>query len=178
MKLRSLLFIVGMCCFFGASNLYSQYYDATEIRDDCQDPAHHLVIEGCKLYDEILTAFNSADAKKYAAVNHYPHVRIAGESVKVWHTQDEYMIDTPNEKLQNLASSEKYTGWVKSRWEWRKLIQYTDQKMHWVVGFSRLDDQDNVIATMETFHVITKEDGRWGLKARSSYAGVSMGAAY
>lgn len=148
------------------------------VRDDCASPSKQPLTVGCKLLDEFMDAFNKADPVAFAAPINYPHIRIAGPKVVVWNTAEEYIRDNPRESMVAKDTDTKFKGWKTSRWDWRRLIQYSDQTMHFTVSFGRLDGAGNVIATFESLYILTNKDGRWGIQARSSFAGIANGGAY
>jgi hypothetical protein len=141
--------------------------------DDCAGTtASALLAEGCRSLDAFMSAFNSRDSAKWAQTLNYPHVRIAGGDVMVWQTPEDY---ARTNDLEKLAAS----GWHHSKWDWRHLVQSSDDKLHFTVQFSRYDDQDRRLVSYESFYIVTRKDGHWGVQARSSYAGVKVpGAAF
>ena len=136
--------------------------------DDCAGAATSaLLAEGCQSLDAFMAAFNSRDSLKWAQTLNYPHVRIAGGEVLVWQTPEEY---ARTNDLEKLAAS----GWHHSKWDWRHLVQSSDDKLHFTVQFSRYDDQDRRLASYESLYILTRKDGHWGVQARSSYAGTKV----
>ncbi len=114
--------------------------------------------------DEFMEAFNARDPKAWAATLNYPHVRIAGDAVRVWETEQEYA-----DYMDFDAFAERF-GWDHSAWDSRKIVQSSDGKVHVAVQFSRYDAGDKKIATYESFYIVTDKDGHWGTQGRSSFA--------
>lgn len=135
--------------------------------DDCArtDPAP-LLARGCAALDEFLAAFNSRDGAAWAATLHYPHVRLAGGEVLVWATPDEY---ARSNDVRDLARA----GWSHSRWDWRRMVQASEDKLHFLVQFTRYGEGERRIGSYESLYVLTLRDGHWGVQARSSFAGVA-----
>jgi len=131
-----------------------------------------------KLLDACFEAFNSADADKRAGLNNYPHVRITGATVKIWHTREEYARDTSRAKLLSKGKTTSFKGWETTVWLTRNLIQRSEETMHFAVTFTRQDAQGQEIAIFEALWILTKDNGRWGVQARSSFAGIADGGAY
>ena len=50
------------------------------------------------------------------------------------------------------------------------VLQDSATKVHIQVRFSRFDADDALIATYDSLYVIVLIDGRWGVRARSSFA--------
>ena len=61
-------------------------------------------------------------------------------------------------------------GWHHSAWEHRNIVQASDSKVHVDTKFVRYKADGSVIGTYESLYIVTKENGRWGVKMRSSYA--------
>lgn len=126
-----------------------------------------LLEEGVSCLREFLETFNSRDALTWARTLHYPHVRIANNKVQVWDTPEEYADANAPTQLENSS------GWSHSAWTKLELVQSDEQKMHFITYFDRYDAQGNVILTSESLYILTRENGRWGTKARSSYVGIA-----
>jgi hypothetical protein len=156
---------------------------APELRsmpDSCTDidPGDTDLLAACELLDRAVAAFNGAEAETRAGLNHYPHVRITGPKVTAWATPEDYARDTSREKLLRKGESTEFKGWTSTEWTSRLLIQRSEETMHFAVTFSRLDDTAVPLAVFESFWVLTKKDGRWGIQARSSFAGIADRGAY
>lgn len=148
------------------------------VRDDCASPKQAPLTDGCKLLDAFLVAFNEADPVAFAAANHYPHIRVTGPKVVIWNSPEEYARDNPKESMIAKDTDTKFKGWKTSKWDWRRLVQYSDTTMHFTVAFSRLDGQGKTLATFESLYVLTRKNETWGIQARSSFAGIANGGAY
>lgn len=121
---------------------------------------------GIQALDDFLTTFNSGDPMAWAATLNYPHVRLAGGKVQVWNTPEEYARDNDLNQLKNKS------GWGYSVWDWRKVVQAQDDKIHIAVSFTRYTPEHKKIVTYESFYIVTLVDGHWGTQSRSSFAGV------
>jgi hypothetical protein len=62
------------------------------------------------------------------------------------------------------------SGWHHSQWERRKIIHATPEKIHVDTKFTRFRADGSVLGSYESLYILTKEDGRWGVKMRSSFA--------
>lgn len=179
--LKSVKIATALILCFGLNTVAAQTNVGPEQfprQDDCKDATATPLKEGCKLLDDWLTYFVDNDAEAFANVNHYPHVRITNAGIKIWNTRDEYFKDNTAEILASKDKSDQYPGWVTSRWNKRQLIQYDNSQMHFAVEFTRFDKDDKPISILRSFYILTNRDGRWGIQARSSFAGVSNKAAY
>lgn len=61
-------------------------------------------------------------------------------------------------------------GWHHSKWEHRNIIQASDTKVHVDTQFSRYKADGTKLGVYELLYIVTRENGRWGIKLRSSYA--------
>ncbi|MCH7958537.1 MAG: hypothetical protein IID08_00305 [Candidatus Hydrogenedentes bacterium] len=114
--------------------------------------------------DEFMEAFNARDPVAWAATLNYPHVRIAGGSLRVWETEAEFA-----EYMDFDAFAVRF-GWDHSAWDLREIVQSGKDKVHVAVRFSRYNADNEKIATYDSLYIVTRMDGHWGTQARSSYA--------
>ncbi len=121
---------------------------------------------GCKVLDEYLEAFNSGDVHRWCGILHYPHVRIAGDVVRVWETREAFARDNDMSRLV------KRINWGYNQWDWRNLVQFGPGKMHFTLQISRYTVNDVFISSFESLYIITRIGERWGVQGRSSYGGV------
>ncbi|BAR54423.1 hypothetical protein ACVIWV_001006 [Bradyrhizobium diazoefficiens] len=162
MKFRRLLALAGV--FFGMSTVALAQ---TQADDECLNPGNdELLKQGCSYLDEFMKAFNSRDAEAWAKTVHYPHIRIAAGQVQIWNTPEEYAQSNDAKQLAQAST------WARSAWTYRKLVQESDDKLHFITRFTRYDANDKPILSADSFYVIVKKDGRWGALVRSSYVGI------
>jgi hypothetical protein len=122
--------------------------------------------EALRVLEDFMVAFNNQDFEEMAAAYHYPHVRIGGGRVSVWETAEEVIAPGPRAELQR---SLKATGWRRSAWDSREVLQSSADKVHVLVRFTRYREDDSIIGTYDSLWIVTKRDGRWGVQARSSF---------
>ena len=61
------------------------------------------------------------------------------------------------------------TAW----WTRRRIVHISDSKAHVLdTEFTRYRKDGAVISKIESLYIVTREDGRWGIKMRSSFDGV------
>lgn len=116
--------------------------------------------------DEFLSHFNNQDFKAVAETFHYPHVRIARGKVFVWNSPKDFLDARTAEAIVRHL---KVTGWHHTKWDTREVIQKGSNKIHIAVQFTRYREDGSVIGTYDSFYIVTKKDGRWGIQARSSF---------
>ncbi|MCZ6643704.1 MAG: hypothetical protein O7F71_19180 [Gammaproteobacteria bacterium] len=117
-----------------------------------------------QVMEDFLSAFNSRDEQAWADTLHFPHVRLASGRVRVYSTSADFVAATD---LDGFAES---SGWDHSVWDNLEVVQVSAQKVHIAVTFSRFTAAGDKLASYPSFYVIEKLDGRWGVRARSSFA--------
>jgi len=125
------------------------------------DPA--LEAAAMKLLDEYMAAWNSKDLAAWERTFHFPHYRLASGKMAVLERpgqQDESRL------WQTMASS----GWHHSKWDRRQIVHASADKIHVDTKFTRYCADGSSIGSYESLYILTKEDGRWGVKLRSSFA--------
>ncbi|HVS14757.1 MAG TPA: hypothetical protein VMV46_12585 [Thermoanaerobaculia bacterium] len=113
--------------------------------------------------DAFMAAFNAMDVEAWEATFHFPHYRLAGGDMRVLETAG----------LQDGADLERRlraTGWHHSAWERREIVHLSPEKAHVDTRFVRYRADGSVLAAFDSLYVLTREDGRWGVKLRSSFA--------
>jgi hypothetical protein len=125
------------------------------------DPA--LESAAMKLLDEYMAAWNSKDVTAWERTFHFPHYRLASDMMTVLERagqQDEARL------WQRMAAS----GWHHSEWDRRRIVHASADKIHVDTKFTRYRTDGSSIGSYESLYILTKEDGRWGVKLRSSFA--------
>lgn len=137
------------------------------LKDTCSEsPMSEFAAIGCKVLDEYLEAFNSGDARRWASVLHFPHVRIAGDMIRVWNDAESFAKDN------DMSLLAKKIDWGYNKWDWRHMVQCGPGKIHMALQLSRYTVNDALISSFESLYIITRVGGRWGVQGRSSYGGV------
>lgn len=90
---------------------------------------------------------------------HFPSIRLASNKLAILDkiAPDTFARDTLKE-------------WHHSAWERRDVIHAGDDKVHFDTRFTRYRADGSVIGHYDLIYVITRENGRWGVKIRSSFA--------
>ena len=114
--------------------------------------------------EEYMTAFNARDPVAWAATLNYPHLRIASGELQVWKTEEDFAGGMDFD-----AFAERF-GWDHSGWDEIEAIQVAENGANVALTFSRYNADDEVISTFNTLYLVTNENGRWGIRARSSFA--------
>jgi PAS domain-containing protein len=113
--------------------------------------------------DDYMAAFNNLDIAAWERTFHFPHYRLAGGTMRVLEAAGEQ--DGAQLRQRLLAA-----GWHHSAWERREIVHLSQDKAHVDTRFVRYRADGSVLATFDSLYVLTREDGRWGVKLRSSFA--------
>jgi len=143
--------------FLSSFTIKSQNYNGSHNID----PA--VKAEVFKVLDDYMSSFNARDLKAHYATYHFPHYRLASGKITVLEKSDL----TNNDKFLDKFIQ---GGWHHSAWEHRNIVQASKDKVYADTKFLRYRADGTVIGTYESLYIVTKEDGRWGVKFRSSYS--------
>jgi hypothetical protein len=116
-----------------------------------------------EVLDVFIAAFNARDIRAFEKTHHFPHYRIASGRVSVIE-----MAGTRPDHFERFASATP--GWDHSAWEKREVIHSGPSKVHVDTRFVRYRADGSVLARFDSLYILTKQDGRWGVTARSSFA--------
>jgi len=114
--------------------------------------------------DDFMTSFSGRDPVGHAETYHFPHFRLAGGVMRSWPTAEDAIRDH-----EALFKTLPATGWYKSVWLDRQIITLSDTKVHVNTRFQRLRADGSEIGAYNSLYVLIKQDGRWGIKMRSSF---------
>ena len=116
--------------------------------------------------ESFFNAFNAHDGQAYLKTIHFPHIRInAKGNVTISKDVSEY---TPLETVLNYLA--KNEGWHHSTLDKVELIDASEEKVHFKIQFSRYQADGTKYAVHNSLWIISKQDGKWGVLARSSFA--------
>ncbi len=111
--------------------------------------------------DRWMAALNVHDADAMDQEMHFPHVRLAADSL--------YFYEAPGSNPMNIFTTLiKDSGWHHSIWIKRVPVQASDTKVHIAVSYTRFAQDGSVIGTYESLYVMTLKDGAWKTQIRSS----------
>jgi hypothetical protein len=116
-----------------------------------------------KSLDDYMTTFNAHDLAGWEATYHFPHYRLASGKMSVLEKAG------LRDSVAVFGALER-TGWHHSKWEHRNIVHASSDKVHVDTQFSRFDAKGNKLGVYESLYILTKENGRWAVKMRSSYA--------
>jgi hypothetical protein len=119
--------------------------------------------EALAAVDSYMDAFNRRDLAGMDAALHFPHLRIASGTVQVIERPGL----APDDFFERFAAA---SGWAYSRWDYRRAVQSSRDKVHFAVQFTRYREDGSAIGSYPSMWIVTRREGRWGVQARSSFA--------
>ena len=118
-------------------------------------------VTALQVLNDFLTALNARDDQDLFDTLNYPHVRIASERVAIWSTREEA------ESCYMQAAADRIdSAWRRSEWDYRDVIQSSDDKVHLSVQFTRYDQENKPIASYRSLYIVTRVRGHWGIENR------------
>jgi hypothetical protein len=118
--------------------------------------------EVMRLLDDYMNAWNRKDLDAWERTFHFPHYRLASAKMTV--------LERPGLQDATRVWGSAGGDWHHSRWDRRRIIHSSPDKVHIDTKFTRCRADGSVIGSFESLYILTKEDGRWGVKMRSSFA--------
>lgn len=114
--------------------------------------------------DAFMTTFNARDEAAWADTLLFPHVRFASGGVVVHETREAFL------QGMDFDAFARANNWDHSRWDSIEVIQADSEKVHFKVTFTRFNPAGEAYVTYDSLYILQKIDGRWGIRARSSFA--------
>ena len=111
--------------------------------------------------DAFMAAFNARDLAAWEKTFNFPSVRLASNTLAI--------IDAGHHKPEMFGRG-PLSDWDHSAWDRRQVIHAGPDKVHFDTRFTRYRKDGGVIGGFDSVYVVTREDGHWGVKIRSSYA--------
>jgi hypothetical protein len=71
--------------------------------------------------------------------------------------------------MNNTYRTLRETEWDHTAWSRRQIIHLSDSKVHVDTEVTRYRKDGSVLGRFNSLYIVTKEDGRWGIKMRSSF---------
>jgi len=118
-----------------------------------------VVEEASRCLDQFTAAFNSLDLAGMDAQLHFPHVMISGADALIWDVPDQH----PSDFFQRLKS----TGWSSTRYESKVPVLSSQNKVHFLVTYTRRSDTDEELSRHTNLWIVVKQNDTWGISLRS-----------
>jgi hypothetical protein len=111
--------------------------------------------------DAFMKAFNARDIPAWQDTFNFPSVRLASQGLVILNKAD---VSADRFNAGSLAE------WDHSAWDRREVIHAGPDKVHIDTRFTRYRRDGSVIGGFDSIYVVTRQDGHWGIKIRSSFA--------
>ena len=111
--------------------------------------------------DAFMKAFNARDVTAFEATFNFPHVRFASGTVTTIN---------PGYHQPEMFTSGALADWDHSAWQRRDVIHAGKDKVHIDTRFARYRKDGSVIGGFDSIYIVTRQNGRWGIQGRSSFA--------
>lgn len=120
-----------------------------------------------QVLDEFMKTFNAEDEDAHLDVHNFPHFRLANEKLKIT-DRDSHLLGSPFFFFLLKVS----TGfkWNRSDWDQRTVAHVSENKIHVITRFSRYTKENEKYGTYDSLYILNLQDGKWGVKGRSSFA--------
>jgi predicted small secreted protein len=128
---------------------------------DAQFSACPAYAPAYQVTDDFMSTFNSKNAEAWGATFHFPSVRIASGNVRI--------INSAADLEQSFGNLEA-TGWDRSDWAKRQVVQCGPTKAHMLTTFVRYRKDGSVLSQFDSLYIVEFKNDRWALTARSSFA--------
>jgi hypothetical protein len=115
-----------------------------------------------KVLDAFMDGLNAHDADAMDRAMHFPHVRFAGGTIKIYEAPG----SNPMDLFARLKAED---GWNHSVWRKRELVQFNDSKAHVTLSYTRFRGDGSEIGTYESLYILTRIGESWGIRIRSSF---------
>jgi hypothetical protein len=119
------------------------------------------VAAAMKCLDDFMTAFNARDIEAWQKTFNFPSVRLASNTLTI--IEKDY-------HRPEMFGRGALAEWDHSAWARREVIHAGDDKVHIDTRFVRYRADGSELGAFDSIYVVTREDGHWGVKARSSFA--------
>lgn len=118
-----------------------------------------VVEEAARCLDQFTQAFNALNLAGMDAQLHFPHVMISGAETLLW--------DGPNQHPSDFFQQLKSTGWASTRYESKVPVQVSQNKVHFLVTYTRRSDSDAELSRHANLWIVVKQNDVWGISLRS-----------
>ena len=128
------------------------------------DSNDDAVADARQAMDGFMAAFNAEDAEALRTRwFHVPHVRFHSGKVTVMQTPADFKSAVWGRQGQSV-------GWARTAWDYVEVVDAGPEKVHFRVQFTRYRADDSPIGSYRSLYIVTKQDGRWAIQGRSSWA--------
>ena len=116
-------------------------------------------------YFRWLDSFNRGDFAGMLDEMHFPHLRISGKNeVQIWESREDHELH-----LRGTSNRLIDENWIKTVSEDVTAVQCGSNKVHLAMKQYRVNTMNQSYNIFDTLWIFIFENGRWGVKFRSSY---------
>ena len=151
--------LLGISLFVACLLLPGALFASTELTKS-RNAADRQVMD---VLDNYMASFNALDIESHRSTYHFPHYRLASGRMRVIESGDKLTFDDFMDVLKEI-------GWHHSNWDKREISMRSEDKIHVNTRFTRYREDGSSIGSYDSLYVLTKENGKWGVKMRSSFA--------
>jgi hypothetical protein len=115
--------------------------------------------------DTFITQWNTAEDANLRRAMHFPFVTVPGGGALV-------IDNEPDDFSAGFDQMRASQGWNRSSFDFDsyRVVRSSPDKVHAEIGFSRYGADGAAYMQSRVFYIVTKQDGRWGVKLRTSAA--------
>jgi hypothetical protein len=114
------------------------------------------------LMQESIATFSAQDFEAHFKLYHFPTVRFSGGQVFYFPA----LADLP----RSVLATELPPDYAASQWASLEIVQSGPGKVHLATVFQRVRKDGSEIGRHSSLYILEKVGGRWGIRARSSFA--------
>jgi hypothetical protein len=111
--------------------------------------------------DRFMETFNARDQATHEETYHFPHIRIASGNVAIIPNAG-----TERDTFPRLIA----TGWDRSAWAERRIVQCDATKAHMLTTFIRYRADGSELSRFNSLYIVEFKTNRWAITGRSSFA--------
>jgi hypothetical protein len=111
--------------------------------------------------DRFMETFNARDQAAHEETYHFPHIRIASGNVAIIPNAG-----TERDTFPRLIA----TGWDRSAWAERRIVQCDSTKAHMLTTFIRYRADGSELSRFNSLYIVEFKSDRWAITGRSSFA--------
>lgn len=109
--------------------------------------------------DRFTAAFNASDLQGMDAELHFPHLMLSGAQRLDW--------PAPGQHPPDFFEKLKAAGWARTQYEKKEAVLVGNDKVHFVVTYTRRDAAGAVLSTHVNLWIVVRTEGRWRIALRS-----------
>lgn len=159
-KLFAIIIAFSTPCFVIASPEISSLNKGLYISEKREAEVQKEIVEFIKSFEQ---DFNTGNIEPWNKSSHFPGYRLK-------HGEMQTLSESSLEDNRKILSYLRSTGWHRTDYDDFRFIHTSEDKVHLDVAFARYRKDGSQIGRWRSLYILTKENQRWGIKFRSSWA--------